>query len=203
MAVLVAAGALWYFMAGPGKQAPYRRHATTPPQTKQEAPKPAAAPVPQATAQPEAKAQPKAKPAESGPQNHRPAGFQPRLVLYRQGQDPLASPAVSDINGDGVLDVVAGSMDSNIYAIDGKTGRLHWMWRSDGPVISSPLTLDLTGDGVSDIIIGSDDGRAYALNGTGNKIWSAPEDGPKGAGNEFQSSPAAADLSTATKSPTS
>ncbi|MCB2184922.1 MAG: FHA domain-containing protein [Deltaproteobacteria bacterium] len=106
----------------------------------------------------------------------------------------LSSPTVGDVNGDGVINVVVGSNDAGVYNLDGKDGRRYWSYRTDGPVMSSPLLVDLTKDGLLDVVVGSDDGHVYALNGKGQKIWVAPEDAQTGAGNEFQSSPAASDL---------
>ena len=192
-AVVVAAGAAWYFLAGPGKKpTPPPQVATTAPPSKAEpaeAAKPAAA-KPQATT-PGAPAAPAAKPG-----GHK---IIQRLVFnhvwtFTTKDKIFSSPAVGDVNGDQVLDVAVGSNDSRIYLVDGKTGRRHWLWRTDGPVLSSPLLVDLTRDGLPDIVAGSDDGVVYALTGAGKKIWLAPEDAKPGAGNEFRSSPAAADL---------
>ncbi len=187
----VVAGAAWYFLAGPGKKP------VQPPQpvTSAAAPATTAAPSPQAQGRSTApKPAAVSKPAAAS--GHK---IIDRLVFnhvwsFTTKDKVISSPAIGDVNGDGVLDVVVGSSDAMVYNIDGKAGRRHWSWRTDAAVISSPLLLDLTRDGLPDIVVGSDDGRVYALNGSGQKIWNAPEDAKTGAGNEFQSSPAAADL---------
>ena len=196
--VAVVAGAAWYFMAGPGKKP------AQPPATTAAAPATTAA-APPTTAAPSPKAQGGAGPAvPAAPAAPKPAAVPGHKIIDRlvfnhvwsftTKDKVISSPAIGDVNGDGVLDVVVGSSDGILYNIDGKAGRRHWSWRTDAAVISSPLLLDLTRDRVPDIVVGSDDGRVYALNGEGQKIWDAPEDAKTGAGNEFQSSPAAADL---------
>ncbi len=201
--VAVVAGAAWYFLAGPGKKP------AQPPQpvTTAAAPPTTAAPAPTAagtTAAPAPTAAGTTAPATTAAPAPKPAAAPAHKIIDRlvfnhvwsftTKDKVISSPAVGDVDGDGVLDVVVGSSDNILYNIDGKTGRRHWSWRTDAAVISSPLLLDLTRDRVPDIVVGSDDGRVYALNGSGQKIWDAPEDAKTGAGNEFQSSPAAADL---------
>lgn len=172
VAAVIFAGAAWYFLAGPGKPAPA-------PPTPAAVAKDAPAPAPASTV-------PARQVVERLVFNH--------VWTFTAGDKVFSSPAVGDINGDGVLDVVVGANDGLLYVVDGKTGRRHWSWRADAAVVSSPLLADLTKDGGVDIVFGSDDGKLYALNGQGQRVWVAPDDAKGGAGNELQSSPAAADL---------
>lgn len=187
--VLVAVGgaAAWYFKAGPGSGgqslggSPTQQAMTTSTAAPAQGTSPAQTAAPAVT--------------QAAPKQ-----VIDRLVFnhvwsYTTGDKVFSSPAVGDVNGDGVLDVVVGSNDNMIYLLDGKQGGLHWRFRTDGPVQSSPLLVDLTSDGQLDVVCGTDGGRVYALDGTGRKIWEAPEDLQPGAGNEFQSSPAAAEIS--------
>jgi pSer/pThr/pTyr-binding forkhead associated (FHA) protein/outer membrane protein assembly factor BamB len=210
--ILLAVGgaAAWWFTMGPGAKKPVEiaKNTTVPtPAPKPEpAPKPKPAPVPKPEPAPTPEPVPETKPApqpvpqpEAKKETKQARQTIDRLVFnhvwsYTAGDKIFSSPAVADVNGDGVLDVVVGCNDSMLYNIDGKKGRLLWRFRTDGPVQSSPLLKDLTGDKVHDIIFGTDAGKVYALNGEGQKVWEAPEAGTGPAGSEFRSSPAAGDL---------
>jgi hypothetical protein len=76
--------------------------------------------------------------------------------------DPvLGSPAIGDIDGDGLLEVVWGSTDFQIYAVAGATGADKPGWPKTWDVIrdtvrSSPALYDLDNDGHLWVIIGVD-----------------------------------------------
>ncbi len=192
VAVVIIAGgaAAWYFKAGPGADSKSLGGSPTATQAVQTVQTPATTGTQAVVAPPPVTAPTQAQP---------PRQVIDRLVFnhvwsYTTGDKVFSSPAIGDVNGDGVLDVVVGSNDNIIYLLDGRQGGLLWRFRTDGPVQSSPLLVDLTNDGTPDVVCGTDGGRVYALDGEGRKIWEAPEDLKPGAGNEFQSSPAAAEL---------
>ncbi|GEM_PF-4338829 len=86
----------------------------------------------------------------------------------------LSSTAVlGDINGDHMPDVIIGSQDTSIYAIDGRSGLRIFSYATHGPVISSPVLTDIDNDGYKEIIVGSGDGTVYALDRFGRCIWSS------------------------------
>lgn len=76
------------------------------------------------------------------------------------------SPAIGDIDGDGLNDLAVGSDDEKLYI---------WLssdqsWKgypAGGPVKSSPALFDIDGDGKLDVIVGSLDGRLLAFNWQG------------------------------------
>jgi hypothetical protein len=76
--------------------------------------------------------------------------------------DPvLGTPAIGDIDGDGLNEVVWGSTDFQIYAVVGATGadKPNWPRPWDqirDTVRSSPVLHDIDGDGKLDVIIGVD-----------------------------------------------
>ena len=76
------------------------------------------------------------------------------------------SPAIGDIDGDSLNDMVIGSDDGKLYMWLSSTKA----WSSQatgGAVKSSPLLYDLDGDGKLDAVAGSDSGRLWAFNWLG------------------------------------
>lgn len=90
---------------------------------------------------------------------------------YKVPADVEGVPALADLNGDGVQDVIVNVERKGIWALDGLTGTLIWkteQYTHDGNV--SPLALDLNEDGVADIICGG--WNYFALDGkTGEILW--------------------------------
>jgi len=90
------------------------------------------------------------------------------------------APALSDLDGDGKLEIIVGALDRHVY-----------VWRNDGSpqpgfpvkcedpdgsramkIVSSPAIGDIDGDGQPDIVIGTNErsedlGRTYAIHGDG------------------------------------
>lgn len=85
------------------------------------------------------------------------------------GDTIIASPALGDVDNDGLLEVVVGSADHWVYAWNGD-GSQAWKVRPDflhlgtGRMQAPPIIADLDGDGDQDVAIGGDDGLAL-LNG--------------------------------------
>ncbi|HUU79488.1 MAG TPA: FG-GAP-like repeat-containing protein [candidate division Zixibacteria bacterium] len=98
-------------------------------------------------------------------------------------QVSYSSPTISDLDNDGELEIIIGSIDDNIYCLN-STGHTLWSYStSDDIHTSSPAIYDIYGDSNKEIIIGSNDGTIYCLyyNGslcwsfsTGVSIWSTP-----------------------------
>lgn len=91
----------------------------------------------------------------------------------------LSSPRLTDLNGDGILDVVLGAgsiefqaSDSAILAIDGADGSTLWTAGARDQIFGSPVFLDVTDDGVPDIFIGGRAAELKALDGRdGTILW--------------------------------
>jgi outer membrane protein assembly factor BamB len=56
---------------------------------------------------------------------------------YTTGNNVWSSPALGDIDGDGKLEVVVGSFDNNVYALNGENGSFLWSYTTGDFVMSS------------------------------------------------------------------
>ena len=84
--------------------------------------------------------------------------------------DPVfSSPAIGDINGDGFPDIVFGSFDLHIYAIDRNCHKLIDDNVEDS-VWSSPVLRDIDGDGRMEIFIGGDQYKGGAIDWSGGEF---------------------------------
>ena len=87
----------------------------------------------------------------------------------------MPSPALGDLNGDGIPEVVASSADGYVRAFN-RNGSVKWatrLWhftvgQLGGPV-ASPIIADLNGDGQNDVGAGNDYGY-FVLNGANGAI---------------------------------
>ncbi len=99
------------------------------------------------------------------------------INLYQSGSQ--SSPRATDLNNDGVLDVVIGAgkneyqySKQGILALDGKTGAIIWEQEAADQVYGSATFSDVNADGIQDIFIGGRSPHLKALDGkTGNVIW--------------------------------
>ena len=90
-----------------------------------------------------------------------------------------SSLRATDLNQDGVLDLVIGAgknefqyTEQGILAIDGTNGELLWQQETHDQVFGSATFLDITGDGIDDIVIGGRSANLKALNGkNGDILW--------------------------------
>jgi len=84
----------------------------------------------------------------------------------------VKSFSVGDVDGDGEMEVLAGSMDNNLYCVSGVSGREEWRFTTGSLVWSSPAIGDVDGDGEMEVVVGSEDGNLYCLSGgSGGEEW--------------------------------
>jgi outer membrane protein assembly factor BamB len=98
----------------------------------------------------------------------------------------VGSPRLTDINNDGVVDIILGagfewseSEDSSLMAIDGKTGDR--LWRSIVPeaAYATPILVDVNGDGILDATASGRFSDVLMLNGAnGDILWQLSKQNP-------------------------
>lgn len=100
-------------------------------------------------------------------------------VKQLPGIGTFSSPRVSDLNGDGIGDIILGAgrqefeaCDSAIIALNGLDGTLLWNVAAKDQIFGSAALKDLNKDGTDDIIINGRSAELQAINGkNGNVLW--------------------------------
>ena len=90
-----------------------------------------------------------------------------------------SSPRLTDLTGDGVLDIILGTgrqelqaTDTAVIALDGANGHLLWHVTARDQIVGSAALFDATGDGVDDVFIGGRRAELMAINGkSGELLW--------------------------------
>ena len=89
-----------------------------------------------------------------------------------------SSPRATDLNQDGILDIVLGTgvvgfpSPYGAVAFDGQNGNILWNMESTNEIFSSPIFLNHNADGVEDVIIAGRDSELRLIDGaTGELIW--------------------------------
>ena len=95
------------------------------------------------------------------------------------GLGSFSSPRVSDLNNDGIGDVIFGAgrtefmaTDSAVIALNGKNGDLLWKVSAKDQIFGSATFKDINNDGISDVFIGGRSSELIAIDGkSGEVIW--------------------------------
>ncbi|MGC9308029.1 MAG: DUF7507 domain-containing protein [Thermoplasmatota archaeon] len=94
------------------------------------------------------------------------------LWVFENSKPIIASPAVADIDNDGYKEVVIGSLDSNVFAINASSGTKKWEFSTDAEVYSSAALANLDDDPQLEVVVGSNDSFLYCIDGlTGMQQW--------------------------------
>lgn len=96
-----------------------------------------------------------------------------------KGIGTFSSPRVTDLNRDGIGDIILGAgreefqaCDSAVIALDGVSGRMLWHVGASDQIFGSAALKDLDGDGIEDAVIGGRSAELIAISGkTGEEIW--------------------------------
>lgn len=95
-------------------------------------------------------------------------------IWYYDGEDSITSlPALFDVNGDGIKDIVFATYNMDVVALDGASGFELWrFFDSESEIIHSPVAADANGDSVHDVLLCTQKGYLYLLDGkTGWTLW--------------------------------
>lgn len=81
-------------------------------------------------------------------------------------------PLIVDIDGDGVLECLFGSVDENVYCLNAVNGELKWnaTLPYNAGVDCFPQAYDMDGDGELEYVTNSRGGRTYYLNGKDGSV---------------------------------
>lgn len=87
------------------------------------------------------------------------------------GEIMMVSPAVQDLEGDGVVDIVSTTWSNHIWAVDMYGAIKEGFPYSTADKFNCPPTIvDLDGDGDMEIVAGDDDGFLYLLHHDGSEM---------------------------------
>lgn len=90
-----------------------------------------------------------------------------------------SSPKATDLNGDGIKDVIIGAggkeftnSSNGILALNGTDGTILWTVETRNQIVGTPYLRDFNNDQVEDVLIGGRSAQLLLLNGIdGSKIW--------------------------------
>jgi len=92
---------------------------------------------------------------------------------HRTGAANMDGVSSGDLDGDGVMDVVAASFDGFVYGLKGMDGSLLWKAPIEGGGWSRPVVAPLGADREDHVLTISLTGRLYVFNArTGKRVWS-------------------------------
>ncbi|MBO9600423.1 MAG: VCBS repeat-containing protein, partial [Cohnella sp.] len=130
---------------------------------------------------------------------------------YKSLGDPIELPyrtyeAVGDANGDGILDVIAGSADGSVRWYAGRFDDGAWTLEVAQPIAltsgeqlkvgsyAAPAFADLNGDGLLDLVVGSGDRRLRTYLNTGNLKFAEGADALPPSDDWILAAPASGDV---------
>ncbi|MFH1294603.1 MAG: DUF2341 domain-containing protein [Candidatus Aenigmatarchaeota archaeon] len=90
---------------------------------------------------------------------------------YTTGGIVWSSPIIADLDGDSSYDILIGSYDNKLYALN-KTGDSMWNFTADDDIESVPAVIDF-GYAYKQVVFGSYDNKLYCIwANNGSQVWS-------------------------------
>ncbi len=105
---------------------------------------------------------------------------------FDTGSQLNSGPVVSDIDGDNQLEIITGTKDGKLIALD-QTGKVKWIYSINenvddlelmfldanniNSIDNTPLAADLDGSGKNNVIFGTELGYVYVLTFEGELVW--------------------------------
>jgi outer membrane protein assembly factor BamB len=84
--------------------------------------------------------------------------------------DPMGSPCIGDMDGDGKEEVLFTGRSQNLYCVDAATGAEKFVTQTGGKDEAVCL-YDVTGDGMKEAVFAAGDGALYCVDYMGNTVW--------------------------------
>ncbi|MCF7865984.1 PQQ-binding-like beta-propeller repeat protein [Candidatus Woesearchaeota archaeon] len=89
-----------------------------------------------------------------------------QLWKYKTEGSIYSEPIISDLDEDGIIEIIIGSCDNKIHVLT-ENGIKKWAYETNFWVVPSAVTTDINLDGKKEIIAGSYDTNIYVLSGSG------------------------------------
>jgi hypothetical protein len=86
-----------------------------------------------------------------------------------------AIKSISDIDGDGRAEIMAGDMADIVYCISGGSGKVLWKYLTRGSILSIVEIPDADGDKKIDVVVCSEDNFVYCFSGSVNGMNSSTQ----------------------------
>ncbi|MBN1426004.1 VCBS repeat-containing protein [Candidatus Fermentibacteria bacterium] len=118
----------------------------------------------------------------------KPSGEEIVAIMFEG--DLMTTPAVSDLDGDGTLEIIATAANGWVHVLDFALQEMPgWPVSIGARSESSPVVADVDGDGVPEILVGADDGNLRVFTPDGSPAMEALN-----LGFRIRSTPGLADL---------
>ena len=102
------------------------------------------------------------------------------LWVVKTEGEVWSTPAIADVDVDGVLEVMIGSADGKLYIIDGENGIVETAILIGSSIYASAALANLDADAYLEIVVGATDGKIYCFQWDGKIVkpeWSYPTGG--------------------------
>jgi hypothetical protein len=82
-----------------------------------------------------------------------------------------SSVAVADVDSDGVMEAVIGTIDGSVHCVDTLTGTWDWVYFTHSFSDPKPAVGDVNADNKAEIVVATGAGEVYCLDGSGVAKW--------------------------------